>query len=66
MELLKKVEAQYLSKGDYIATGIVTHAPYADTKTPPRKINLGVNGYLKTWNKKTIIGVYENPKENDQ
>lgn len=53
-----QIEAQYLSKGAVLRTGeVVTHAPYADSKTPSGKINLGVNGYRKTWNKKTLIAV---------
>lgn len=53
----KKVEAQYLSVGDRIATGVVTHAPSVGIKTPRGKVELGVNGYLKVWNKRTVITV---------
>lgn len=54
----KIVEAQYLSKGDVLATGeVVTHAPYIESRTPSGKTHLGINGYRKTWNKKTLIAV---------
>lgn len=54
----KIVEAQYLSVGDKLASGgTVTHRPSVGIKTPPGKVELGVNGYLKTWNKKTLIAV---------
>jgi len=53
-----QIEAQYLSKGSVLRTGeVVTHAPYIDSKTPSGKINLGVNGHRKTWNKKILIAV---------
>jgi hypothetical protein len=51
-------EAQYLSKGDKLATGeVVTHSPSVGYKTPSGKVELGINGYLKVWNKKTLIAV---------
>lgn len=54
----KKVEARYLSVGDVLATGeVVTHAPYRGLKTPSGKVDLGVNGFKKTWNARTIIAV---------
>jgi hypothetical protein len=54
----KHVEAQYLSKGDKLASGgVVTHAPYIDSKTPSEKTHLGVDGRQKTWNKKTLITI---------
>lgn len=54
----KLVQAQDLKVGDkLISGGVVTHKPYVDIKTPSRKINLGVNGYLKTWNKTTVIAI---------
>jgi hypothetical protein len=52
----KQIEAQFLSKGAVLRTGqVVTHAPYVDSKTPSGKIHIGVNGFKKTWNKKTLI-----------
>jgi hypothetical protein len=54
---IEKKQAQFLQVGDKIATGTVTHAPYTDTKTPSGKINIGINGIKKTWNKRTEIGV---------
>lgn len=54
---IKQVEAQYLSVGDKISTGVVTHAPSVGIKTPSGKVELGVNGYLKVWNKRTVITV---------
>lgn len=54
----KYIEAQFLSKDMVLGTGeVITHAPYVDSKTPSGKVNLGVNGYRKTWNKKTLIAV---------
>jgi hypothetical protein len=57
----KIVQAQYLKKGDVLCSGgTVTHSPSVGIKTPSGKIELGVNGYLKVWNKRTEIAVYEN------
>lgn len=54
----KKIEAQYLSKGDKLASGgVVTHAPLVGINTPSGKIELAINGYGKVWNKKTLITV---------
>jgi hypothetical protein len=53
----KQVEAQYLSVGDKLSIGTVTHAPSVGINTPRGKVELGVNGYLKTWNKTTKITV---------
>lgn len=52
----KHVEAQYLSIGDKLQSGgTVTHRPSVGIKTPRGKVELGVNGYLKTWCKNTVI-----------
>lgn len=54
----KRIEAQFLSKGDKLASGgVVTHSPSTGIKTPSGKVELGINGYLKVWNKKTLISV---------
>jgi hypothetical protein len=54
----KHIEAQYLTKGDKLASGgTVTHSPSRGIKTPSGKIELGINGFLKVWNKKTLITV---------
>jgi hypothetical protein len=54
----KFVQAQYLTKGLVLRTGeVVTHSPYVDSKTPSGKVNLGINGFRKTWNKRTLIAV---------
>lgn len=54
----KQVEAQFLRKGDKLCSGgVVTHSPSTGIKTPSGKIDLGVNGYLKTWNKRTLIAI---------
>lgn len=54
----KYIEAQYLSKGDKLASGgVVTSNPSRGIKTPSGKVELGINGYLKVWNKKTLITV---------
>lgn len=54
----KNVEAQYLSVGDKLASGgVITHAPSYGIKTPSGKCELGLNGFLKTWNKKTLITI---------
>jgi len=51
-----KKEAQYLSAGDILQTGeVVTHAPYRGLKTPAGKVDLGINGFKRTWNARTII-----------
>lgn len=56
----KQVEAQYLSKGDVLATGeVVTHAPSSGLKTPSGKVDLGVDGFRRTWNKRTKIAVVQ-------
>jgi hypothetical protein len=52
------VEAQYLSVGDKLASGgIVTHRPSVGIKTPSGKVEIGVNGFLKVWNKRTPITI---------
>lgn len=54
----KLVEAQYLKIGDKLQSGgVVTHNPSTGIKTPSGKVDLGVNGYLKTWNKRTLIAI---------
>lgn len=54
----KQVEAQYLKKGDKLCSGgVVTHAPTVGLKTPKGNVDLGVDGFLRTWNKKTKIAV---------
>jgi hypothetical protein len=51
-------QAQYLSKGDQLASGgVVTHGPSYGIKTPSGKVELGINGYLKVWNKRTEIAI---------
>jgi hypothetical protein len=55
MERIKR-QAQFLEKGDVLATGeVVTHAPSRGLRTPSGKVDLGINGYLKTWNSRTEI-----------
>jgi hypothetical protein len=55
---VKSVEAQYLSIGDKLQSGgVVTHAPSVGIKTPSGKVELGVNGFLKVWNKRTLITI---------
>jgi len=54
----KEVQAQFLSKGQKLATGeIVTHAPSRGLNTPSGKVDLGINGFRKTWNARTLITV---------
>lgn len=54
----KKVEAQYLSVGDVLQSGgTVTHRPSVGIKTPRGKVDLGIDGFLKTWNKTTEIAI---------
>lgn len=56
----KHVEAQYLKKGMVLASGgTVTHSPSKGIKTPSGKVDLGINGFLKTWNAKTVITIVE-------
>jgi hypothetical protein len=55
---VKNVEAQHLSIGDKLASGgVVTHRPSVGIKTPSGKVELGVNGFLKVWNKRTLITI---------
>lgn len=59
-DMRKLVQAQYLKKGDRLANipnAVVTHAPSVGIKTPSGKVELGVNGYLKVWNKRTEIAI---------
>lgn len=54
----KKIQANQLSIGDVLMTGeVVTHAPSRGLKTPSGKVDLGINGFKKTWNSRTIIAV---------
>lgn len=56
----KLVQAQYLKVGDRlanIANAVVTHAPTSGISTPSGKVDLGVNGFRKTWNKRTEIAI---------
>jgi len=54
----KQVEAQYLKKGDKLASGgVVTHAPTSGLNTPSGKVDIGIDGFKRTWNKKTLIAV---------
>ena len=56
----KLVEAQNLNIGDKLCSGgVVTHRPSSGIKTPSGKVDLGVNGYLKTWNKRTVIAIVD-------
>jgi len=54
----KLVEAQFLKVGDKLSSGgVVTSRPSAGIDTPRGKVDLGVNGYRKTWNKRTLISI---------
>lgn len=55
--ILLKVEARHLHIGDILVAthGTVTHAPSCGISTPRGKVDLGVNGFRKTWNKTTEI-----------
>ena len=56
------VEAQDLKVGDKLCSGgTVTSRPSRGIKTPSGKVDLGVNGYLKTWNKRTVIAIEDRP-----
>jgi hypothetical protein len=51
-------QAQYLSIGDKLQSGgTVTHRPSVGIKTPRGKVELGVDGKLKVWNKTTEIAI---------
>ncbi len=57
-EARKSVQAQYLKKGDVLATGeVVSHSPSSGLNTPSGKIDLGINGFRRTWNKRTEITI---------
>lgn len=52
------VEAQNLKVGQKLCSGgLVTHAPSRGIKTPTGKIDIGIDGYLKTWSKKTGVAI---------
>lgn len=54
----KSVEAQYLKVGDKLCSGgTVTHAPSAGLRTPTGKVDIGIDGFRRTWNKRTEIAV---------
>ena len=58
MTTRKLVEAQNLNIGDKLQSGgVVTHRPSAGINTPSGKIDLGINGFKKTWNKRTEIAI---------
>jgi len=55
------IEAQNLTIGDKLASGgVVTSSPSVGLRTPSGKVELGVNGFLKVWNKRTKITVIKN------
>lgn len=54
----KIVEVQDLMRGDMLASGgTVTHSPTAGLHTPNGKVDLGIDGIGRTWNKKTKIAI---------
>ncbi len=58
MNARKQVEAQYLKKGDKLASGgVVTHAPTSGLNTPSGKVDIGIDGFKRTWNKTTLIAI---------
>lgn len=57
-ETRKSVQAQYLKKGDVLASGgTVTHEPTSGLNTPSGKVDIGINGFRRTWNKRTEITI---------
>lgn len=53
-----EVQAQFLKVGQTLATGdVVTHSPSRGISTPSGKVDLGINGFRKTWNARTSITV---------
>lgn len=57
----KQVEAQTLKVGDKLCSGgTVTHAPSSGLRTPTGKIDIGVDGFRRTWNKRTMIAILTN------
>lgn len=56
----KQVEAQYLSKGDVLCSGgVVTDSPWRDSGLNSQKIYIGIDGFRRTWNKRTKIAVVQ-------
>jgi len=55
----KLVKAKDLEIGMKLAhvKGVVTHRPSSGLKTPSGKVDLGIDGYLKTWNKNAEIAI---------
>jgi hypothetical protein len=65
------VQAQHLQIGDRLESeiakdgpsaglrvrGLVTHAPSCGIKTPAGKVDLGIDGYRKTWGARTEITI---------
>jgi hypothetical protein len=53
------VRASQLRKGDWlIGSGrLVTHNPSRGARTPSGKIDVGIDGYLRTWGASTTIRV---------
>lgn len=53
--------ASDLKVGDKLCSGgTVTSRTYCGVKTPYGKVQLGVDGFLKVWNKRTIIAIEDN------
>ena len=57
MKTRMTIRVTELQIGDELSTGTVTHRPYDSVRCPKGKIHLGVNGFLKTWNKSTTITI---------
>lgn len=63
------VQAQHLKVGQQIAglgniPQIVTSSPSRGIDTPTGKVDLGVNGFRKTWNARTEIAILVEETEN--
>jgi hypothetical protein len=55
---MQKKQVKDLSIGDALQSGgVVTHSPIAGLKTPKGKVELGIDGYLKVWNKYNTIAI---------
>jgi len=55
---MKKKQVRDLQVGDQLQSGgVVTHAPIAGLKTPSGKVEFGLDGKLKIWNKYNTVAL---------
>lgn len=52
-----EIEVRDLKVGDVLATGTVTERPYCGAGVPGGKVRLGVDGFRKVWNARSLVAV---------